>query len=1129
MFTTINVLMIEDSEDDALLILRELRRGGFSVEHRRVETAKSMQAALQETSWDVIISDYNLPGFSGLAALRLAKQSGLDIPFFLVSGAIGEEIAVDAMQSGAQDYIKKDNLTRLIPAIQRELRVVEVRQDRAQVKEKLQDSEIRYRTLVENIPIGLFRSKLSSDAFITMANIALAAMFGFDSVAEITQQQVRSLFLDEFEFQKFMQTLNQNHSILANEIQLKRKDGEPIWVSITARTSQFASEQIYFDCTIEDIRSRKHSEKLKDALYRISQSANTSRNLEALVRAVHKIIGELMPANNFYLALYDKSTQMLSFPYFVDQYDATPAPQIINNGLTSYVIRSGRPLLARPEVTRELIASHQVESNGSPSLDWLGVPLKTASGETIGALVLQTYSEGVRYSEYEQEVLTFVSDQLGAVVERKRADEALSVSDARQRALLEAIPDMIFVLDTTGYIVDCKIPVGTRFLLNAKDLVARPMRDLLPSDVFIETFAALKRVLESGVIETVQVEWREFRNRTQNYEVRLARGNPGQVTALVRDVTETFEVEKRLEQQRLFLRQVIDINPNLIFAKDQLGKFTLANQAQADAYGTTVEKLIGQTDEMLQRPSAEVEINRINDLQVIETLTELVISEEKLLDASGNIRWLQTVRRPIILADQSDVQVLGVSTDISERKNAEDKMLHNAFYDALTGLPNRVMVLKLLDLSIAQYRVGAITHPGFLVMLDLDQFAVVNDSLGYQVGDSLLIFTAQRIRSILGDADILARTGGDEFVVLLGEIRNQAKAVELVETLIDQLHLPFQIGNHRVVTTISIGLVVGINSYDKPENILRDADIALHRAKGMGRGRYTIFDDVMRSNVVARLELENDLRHAIVSNQMEVYFEPIISLKTGKALSFESLLRWNHPERGLVMPGAFISFAEETGLIVPLGKWILYEVCRLIRKWEDLYPWTQDVVIAVNISGKQFAQPDIVDVVRDALAINRIRADRIRLEITESVLMERPDLAINALNELQKMGVKIFIDDFGTGYSSLYYLHNLPLNAIKVDRSFISGRDRIKSGNEIVNTIVRLANELQLETVAEGVETVEQLKWMMNLKLDYVQGFLFFNSLGTEDFESFLKARKIEVDWISSQFQAFEDNRPSIG
>ncbi len=1030
------------------------------------------------------------------------------------------------MQSGAQDYIKKDNLARLIPAIQRELRVVEVRQDRAQVKEKLQDSETRYRALVENIPIGLFRSKLTSDATITMSNMALAAMFGYESVSEINQLQVRSLFLNEVDFQNFFLVLRKDHSILAKEIELRRKDGESLWVSVTARTSQAVSDLVYFDCTIEDIRARKHSEKLKDALYRISQAANTSKNLVTLVRSVHTIIGELMPANNFYLALYDSSTQMMSFPYFVDEFDSPPPPQALNKGLTSYVIRSGQTLLARPELTRDLIARNQVESAGSPSLDWLGVPLKTALGETIGALVLQTYSDGIRYSEYEQQVLTFVSDQLGAVIERKRADDALSASDARQRALLDAIPDMIFVLDAAGIIVDCKIPVGSRHGIKAKDVLAHSMADFLPSDIFHRISNAMNRVLETGIIETVQIEWREFRNRILYFEVRLARGNPEQVTALARDVTDTFQVEKKLEQQRLFLRQVIDINPNLIFAKDSAGRFTLANQAQADAYGTTVENLIGNTDQELLRPEDEVLANQQNDLKVIETLSELVIAEEKLHDAHGSTRWLQTVRRPIFFADQSEVQVLGVSTDITERKHAEDQMLHNAFYDSLTRLPNRVMVLKLLEISIRQYKSGSISHPGLLVMLDLDQFAIVNDSLGYHVGDTLLISTANRIKSILGEAAIIARTGGDEFVILLGEVINETKAIELVKTLIEQLHMPFQIENHRVVTTISIGLVVGVNSYDKPENVLRDADIALHRAKGMGRGRYTIFDDVMRSNVVARLELENDLRHAIASSQMEIYFEPIISLKTGRATSFEALLRWNHPRRGLVMPGAFISFAEETGLIVPLGRWILFEVCRLIRKWDDAYPWTADVVIAVNISGKQFAQPDIVDTVREAITQNGIRASRIRLEITESVLMERPDLAINALNELRKMGINIFIDDFGTGYSSLYYLHNLPLNAIKIDRSFISGRDRVKSGNEIVNTIVRLANELQLETVAEGVETVEQLRWMMNLKLDYVQGFLFFSSLGTRDFEDFLRERKNETDWITSQLR--EPDQPLV-
>ncbi len=1110
----LNILMVEDSEDDSLLILRELRRGGYSVHFQRVETAKTMQKALKEAQWDVIISDYNLPGFNGLAALQLFKQSGLDIPFFLVSGAIGEDIAVDAMKSGAQDYIKKENLARLIPAIQRELREVEVRLDRAYVKEKLQDSETRYRALVENIPVGVFRSLTRQDAMITMANLALVSMLGFDTVGEIHQHRLSDLFPSESEFNTFVSTLFREGSILAKEIQLKKREGSLIWVSITARINQYQQiEQKYFDATIEDISPRKQSEIIKDALYRISQAAFTSTSLEELVEAVHLIIGKLMPAQNLYLALYDKATNILSFPYFVDQYDTCPPPQPLNKGLTSYVIRTGNPLLVEPKKSDELVNSGEVENAGSACVDWLGVPLKTTQNETIGALVVQTYSVGIRYTDREKEVLAFVSDQLGAMIERKKADDALRASEARQRALLEAIPDMIFVMNRSAYVLDCKIPTGTKLKVKQEEIIGQHAAALLPEPVSSQIMDAIAMIQVGEKMRTFQVEIRIGRSLEYNFEVRLTPGEAEQVLALVRDITEAVQSEKRMEQQRVFLRQVIDINPNLIFAKDVEGRFTLANQALADAYGTTVEDLFGKTDQDFSRPFQEIENNRSNDLEVLNTLYEKVTSEELLVDVNGRERWLQTVRRPLILSQHHEVQVLGVSTDISERKKVEEQMLHNAFFDSLTELPNRAMTLQRLENSIRHFNADNPTSSAFL-MLDLDQFAVLNDSLGYRIGDLLLAAISKRLKEITDDKFIVARTGGDEFTIFMPEIAADEMPILLAERVIEELHKPFILQNERVVITISVGLVLGLGSYDKPDDILRDADIALHRAKALGRNQYAIFDDVMRANVVARLEMENDLRQAIDSQQLEIYFEPIISLVTGKAQSFEALLRWNHPTRGLVMPGSFIPFAEETGLIIPLGKWILYQVCRQMRVWEIQYPWTADVIVAVNISGKQFAQPDIVDLVKDALESSGLGAHRLRLEITESVLMENPDLAVKALNELQQMGVKIYIDDFGTGYSSLYYLHNLPLNAIKIDRSFISGKARVKSGSEIVHTIVRLANELQLDTVAEGVETVEQLKWMMELGLNFVQGFLFFSSLGTRDFENFLAEKKSETDWV---------------
>jgi diguanylate cyclase (GGDEF)-like protein/PAS domain S-box-containing protein len=1168
----LRVLIVEDSEDDALLIQRELRRGGFSVYLKRVETSRAMRIALEEESWDIVISDYNLPGFNGLAALQVLKQVGLDLPFFLVSGAVGDDIAVSAMQSGAQDYVKKDNLARLIPAIQRELREAQVRFERTQVQEQLEDSEERYETLVENIPVGVFRASLSENGPILMANPSFMSMFGFDSIDHVRRSAPQQIFASSEEYDLFCRMLHHEPSLNGVEMRLRKittndeqiashetntgSYNSEIWGLVTARLSvDPTTGQEFIDCVIEDITQRKRSEQLKDALYQITQASNTTQSLDDLLKAFHRIISGLMPAENFYLALHDPTTQIISYPYFVDKYDPPPSPETLGKSLTGYVIRTGEPLLASPELYLSLLESGLVEEIGAPSLDWLGVPLRGSSGLTFGALVVQTYDSGIRYTENERSILSFVSSHIAIAIERKRAEDALRISESKQRALLEAIPDIILLVDSEGTILDCKFSPAVSmhgaladYAHQISGLAENLQTPFCVGSSVVDHFDDIsKSDLENGIQHVLQTsdpaiadlsKTSDLNGETRYYEARMTLtvtdrldrletsdgsanilGNLPQVLILVRDVTEEHLAEHRAEAQRAFLRQVIDINPNFIFAKDSAGRYTLANRAVADAYGTTVEDLIGKTDADINPLQEEVSSFKQDDLEVITSLREKIIHEERVTGINGRTRWMQTVKRPLILPDQNEVQVLGVSTDITDRKRAVEQMLHNAFHDSLTGLPNRALLLDRLDRVIERSR----RHDNIfyaLMLMDLDRFAMINDSLGHRIGDHILIATAERLVGMVRPVDTIARIGGDEFVVLLEDLENLTMATQMAERILSDLQQPLMVQNQKVVVSSSMGIVLGGSTYERPEDIMRDADIALNRAKMTGKGKYAIFANVMRASVVAHLELDNDLRHALENNELEVHFEPIIALHEpdmGKALNFEALVRWRHPIRGIVPPSQFIPFAEETGLIVPLGEWVLSETCRVLRQMEEKYPWTNRTSVSVNISSRQFSQPNLVPSVRRILDQTHFNANRLRLEITETVLMENADLSIAALNQLRDMGVQIYVDDFGTGYSSLYYLHRLPLNVIKIDRTFISGGEYQGGRLEIVDTIVRLANGLKMETIAEGVETVTQLRRMQQLGLDYVQGFLFFRTMAPKDFEEFLANHSTNVNWVSQR------------
>jgi diguanylate cyclase (GGDEF)-like protein/PAS domain S-box-containing protein len=1084
----LRLLIVENSENDAYLIKRELNRGGYEVALTRVETKAAFRSALEQEPWDLIISNYNLPGFDGITALKIVKDKGLDIPFILVSGAMVEEIAVDAMKIGAQDFIKKDNLSKLVPAVERELREAHLLREHKHVEEQLEESETRYQKLVENIPMGIFRlSPQQPD--IQMSNSAFIHMLGYESLEDLKSTSYRDIFFTSEEAEEFNKKIHIDGA-RGFDIRLKRKNGNLLWGFVTAQSRKEENGQSkYFDCTIEDITERKQAEKIREALYLISQAANGTQNLVDLLQLIQKIIGGLMPAKNLYLALYHSEENTLSFPYYVDEFDEAPSVTQFGKGLTEYVIHTGQPLLVSPELFTEMVEKGEVDLVGTPSVDWLGVPLMTAESLAIGALVVQTYDEGTRYSDHDKEVLTFVSSQIAMAVERKRNEDALRSSEARQRGLLEAVPDMIFMFDQDGTILDYRFPEAIKSNIS-EPLIGTKISDILPLNLASKVIAAIQQALRTQKTQQLEQEFiMPGETQKRSYEARISNSGENQVLFLIRDVTEQRQSRQKLEEQRLFLRQVIDINPNLIFAKDQEGKFSLVNQAVADIYGTTVEDLIGKKDSDFNPNFHEVEAFNHDDIEVIQTLQQKVILEEMITDASGKVRFLQTVKRPLLAGEAGEVQVLGVSTDITDRKHAEQQLLHNALHDTLTGLPNRALFVDRLERAMERAR----RHPNTLfavLMLDFDRFAMVNDSLGHAVGDHLLIAASGRLESCLRTADTIARIGGDEFIILLEDINNVGDVTQVAERLLEEMTVPFNLLGQKVIITTSIGVVLSSLSYDKPEDILRDADIAMYRAKSQGRGRYAMFSSMMRADVVAHLELETDIRQAIDHKELVLHYQPIIDLKRCHITGFEALVRWQHPKRGLIAPDEFIPFAEETGLIIPLGEWILAEACQQLRAWHKTQPLLRETTISVNLSSKQFSQPNLANQVENILRDSDLEPKFLRLEITESNLMENAEYGIATLKQLRSLGVQIDVDDFGTGYSSLVYLHQLPLNAIKIDRSFISGSVGSTDGMRIVQTIIRLAKDLRMETVAEGVENQEQIDQLQKLGCDYIQGFM---------------------------------------
>jgi diguanylate cyclase (GGDEF)-like protein/PAS domain S-box-containing protein len=428
--------------------------------------------------------------------------------------------------------------------------------------------------------------------------------------------------------------------------------------------------------------------------------------------------------------------------------------------------------------------------------------------------------------------------------------------------------------------------------------------------------------------------------------------------------------------------------------------------------------------------------------------------------------------------------------DITDRKRAEEQLLHDAFHDALTGLPNRALFMDHVKMAIQRSRRSG-DRLFAALFLDLDRFKIVNDSLGHMVGDQLLVGIAHRLEACLRPGDTVARLGGDEFTILLEDLAGNEDAIEVARRVQEAVTQPFNIGGHEVFTTASIGIALSTTGYDRAEDLLRDADTAMYRAKMQGKKRHVVFDKAMHDRAMELLQLETDLRRAIQRREFFLNYQPIVSLETGKVSSFEALVRWRHPERGLVMPGEFITVAEETGLIIPLGQWVLAEACRQMREWQKHYLIDDDVTVSVNLSSRQFSQADLIEQVSSVLRETGLPALNLKLEITESMVMENIDTAIGMLTQLRNLGVGLSIDDFGTGYSSLSYLHRFPIDTLKIDRSFVTQMTDNTENAEIVRTIVTLARSLDMNVIAEGVETRAQLTQLHDLGCDFGQGYLF--------------------------------------
>jgi len=947
------------------------------------------------------------------------------------------------------------------------------------------------RSFFDNAPIGIYRTL--PNGHVLMANPTLMQMLGYPPCTELA-----SLNLDQEAFastsrrSQFKARLELEGDIKGLESSWTRRDGKTMFVRENARAIRGEDGTImYYEGTVEDITDRKRSEAEQHVIFDIIEGLNTTSNLEELLGFVHQSLKKVLYADNCFVMLYDKSTTLLRMQFFVDQYDPTPPPQKLGKSCTAYVFRTGRPLMLTEEAFSQLVEQGEVESIGTPPATWLGVPLRTPS-ETIGVLVVQHYDDPHAYIAGDLEFLSSVGGQIAIAIDRRRAEEALIQSEQDYRGLFENAHDAIFILDPEDVTVlevnqrACELYGYCRAEFIGKSLVSF-------SKHIADERSYIAEMHEKGTSLNFQaVHYRcdasevfvDVNAVTIEYQGRRA------VLNINRDITERKQAENALrETEERYALAARGVNDGIWDWNILSGEVFYSARWKSM---TGCEEEIGSTiQEWFDRihPDDVESLREKLDAQ-LGAKTAYFESEYRLLHRDGSYPWMLSRGLAVYNEDGQATRIAGSQTNITARKQAEAQLVHNAFHDSLTGLPNRALFLDRLTQSVERTQ----RHPNHLfavLFIDLDRFKVINDSLGHLIGDKLLIGIAQRLTATLRLGDTLARLGGDEFTMLLNELEDESNVTRVADRLQKIFAQPFDLDGHQVFATASIGITLSTAAYDKPADLLRDADTAMYRAKQLGKDRHAMFDLSMHERAVSRLNLETDLRHALERHEFRVHYQPIVSLEGDQITGFEALVRWQHPSRGLLSPVDFLEVAEETGLIVPLGWWVLGEACYQVCQWNAERHDDRLFTMSVNFSCKQLMQPDLVDQITRVLDQTGCQSRTLKLEITENAMIDNSAATLAKLQQIQALGIELSIDDFGTGYSSLSYIHRFPISTLKLDRSFVERIEGADNNFAMVQTIIFLARSLGMSVVAEGIETEAQLTCLRTMQCEFGQGFLF--------------------------------------
>ena len=836
------------------------------------------------------------------------------------------------------------------------------------------------------------------------------------------------------------------------------------------------------------------AERLQRALFAIANQASAGHDMDHTMREIHGIVGTLMYAENFYIALYDSRRDAIRFAYYADSSDTDPPPadtfqsmESIRESVTWYLIREGHALYGNLDQIRTQVGG-ELHPSGPAPVDWLGVPMLSGR-EVVGGLVVQSYHDHARYTEQDRELLTYVAQHVQTALERREAH-----ADLERR-----VTERTTALREANRVLQQQVIERQR----GERLQAALFRiaELANTTESLDDFYAAVHRVVGGLLYA------------RNFYIALL-SDDGRKLDFPYSVDEIDQDRRQRSLGRGLTEFVLRHGQALLAGRERMQEM-IAKRELIPSGGTAhcwlgvplvcEEKTVGVL--AVQSYSPEYDYKK-PDLELltfvgyhIANALERKRSAESLKKAYASLERRVTERtRALALANRD------LREQIAERERIERRLKYETLHDALTGLPNRALLLQRLEHALRRFHEDD-SRRFAVLFIDLDRFKVINDSVGHLIGDDLLFQVGGRIRACVKGDDIVARLGGDEFAVLLESVVEEDAVFRVAQRIIRELNSPIRVGGKEMFTSASIGIALCAPHYQRAEELLRDADAAMYSAKASGRHRAAWFDDRLRRTALSVLEIESDLRRGLNRNEFEPFFQPIVQLEDGTVLGYEALMRWRHPERGLLLPGTFLGVAEESGCIEAID-WQIFEQAFACAPELTRH----GAFVSINVSGRHLRNKDIDQRILTQLEAHGVPPQKLRIEVTERTLLENPERIKLTLNRLRSHGIAISLDDFGTGYSSLSYLHQYPIQILKIDRSFTARiedvQDSERQGHAIFRAIQALADSMQMQVIAEGVETRVQRDLLLEMGCRFAQGFLYS---GAEPAEHWKDRTRIDI------------------